>query len=386
MSKRKAKVIEIVSDEEEEVEQEDDEEEEEEEEVKQPKRSKRATRKAAKPRVYSHDTDEEEEEEEEEEIKIKKKKTAAKKVPSDYVGFCKEERAELKREFPDMKTKDIAKEVNARWKLVNEKYEAMDTRFDEIPPELLTNILDYIPVGSRSALNLRTCSSQIDACFREHRHYPLYQYKFSVPQMMKYLSDNSNLLKSHQIDSALNLSSKSQEFIHAVSLLEHKKKIWEEWVVESKEYEHPMGVSLTQSQRQTVFDNLYSRVNFEMMNESTEFNHRGNYSSNVTTGRIRIGNDFLISYTFSQDDNEILEGSFYQRKRDLTIKFLSVRGKPVKHISFDWEHRYPRSKTDGGVLNKVRDTLGLNQIRNDNDFIDLLTFALPFNWLERMDF
>ena len=89
----------------------------------------------------------EEEKAEEKKRKTKKNDNKPKKGKSAYLFFCADERMVLKEEMPDLDSKDVLKELGARWKkLDSERVEFYQTLATEDKQRYKNELDNYVPI------------------------------------------------------------------------------------------------------------------------------------------------------------------------------------------------------------------------------------------------
>lgn len=83
-------------------------------------------------------------------------------------------------------------------------FAATNTRFDEIPPEVLSIIIDHVPLGSLTVLQLILTSSRVYSAFRDHPFYVFHQFRSVHPSLDDFLCSNSIMVVAEELSRILN--------------------------------------------------------------------------------------------------------------------------------------------------------------------------------------
>lgn len=78
-------------------------------------------------------------------------------------------------------------------------FAATNTRFGEIPPEVLSIIIDYIPPGSLTVVQLILTSSRVYSAFRDHPFYVYHQFRRAHPSLVDFLCFNSSKFVAEEL-------------------------------------------------------------------------------------------------------------------------------------------------------------------------------------------
>jgi hypothetical protein len=252
------------------------------------------------------------------------------------------------------------------------KYSSATTRFNELPSEIISLVIDFIRPGSPQLINFVLCNkNNIYITFTHHLYFGYHQFKSSIPLLMKCLSDDrcKNLIKDviHALQEPLDTLTVQQ-------LLPQYRNRWLDWTNGKQRMPAP---TLSQQQRKVVYDKFLSRVVFLKKSEPRT---DPDTSCKIFQSTIGIdGTDIKITF-----DGMYSDRGGWSQTSTLEVSFSSNDPFSILYIDPNWF----TIEATGQLItqNKLKQVLSLVDEINDNSYNDnwiaIIRFAFPicFDW------